>query len=744
MSKNWGYAGQVHLEQRRTWSMDRKTWGQGAVPQTKFAGGWAAERWQKSLPLCTLHFSLKSFAPNPEFHIQLFFCKQVSNCPLNTSLTVFFFTLVACQHLATIKAAGCGLEGHMPDLSRLSIVTVDRTAYTSWRASLDETLQTLDISNNRISKVQSFPSDVQSVTLANNPAIAFSPGLLERSLNKGIALDLQGVSLVNPGEAEQLVKTRKLIMTEVVTSFDKSRGYECKSITHSSLVITPAMFLPDTLCVCAAGWTGAGIKCNKCPADTYRASNTSASKCSRCPANSHAEPASVSITGCRCVLGEMYQEGDEWRCGCPQGQAHLGNTCVNCDPLKLSCIHTGSEAHSAPPLEGFARVAPNETQAFKCFGSRCTSTNADRDHLGCVKGYKSTLCSDCIPHYHRDGTKCKPCPKNAPTFPWLGVGVYLLVISIIVTLVTLVIWRNASSFDAVKTLAASQGLVLLQICQLWPIMSGLSTESEGSGMWEMPYIETLQLSFQSFKESLTLQCHYDGTVVRWIFAILSPVIPLLVILACLTLEIYDRGMGIGTALKALTLVYIGGASACSELFRCQTVDANGDELPAAFHFRKYLPNLGCETVPDVDAVAYGTAFCYGVVIPACLLYLYVKQQVQTQQVRTCLAAALFREKELNISWQKIEITDSKTETQRHLVASATAYVSVLFRGRVRMKISGSKLQICQSCQNMVNLKFVNLPPSFLRIIGIPIEVSCSETFCVCVSKLIFAVQVAMS
>ena len=156
-------------------------------------------------------------------------------------------------------------------------------------------------------------------------------------------------------------------------------------------------------------------------------------------------------------------------------------------------------------------------------------------------------------------------------------------------------------------------------------------------------------------------------------------------------------MGVGTALKALTLVYIGGASACSELFRCQTVDANGDKLPVEFHFRKYLPNLGCETVPDVDAVAYGTAFCYGVVIPACLLYLYVKQQVQTQQVRTCFAAALIGEKELNISWQKIEYTDSKKGTQRHLVASATAYVSVLFRGRVRMKISGSKLQICQSC-----------------------------------------------
>ena len=380
----------------------------------------------------------------------------------------------------------------------------------------------------------------------------------------------------------------------------------------------------------------------------------------------------------------------------PQGQAHLGNTCVNCGPLKLACIHKGSEAHSAPPVEGFARIAPNSTQAFKCFGSRCASTNADRDHLGCVKGYKSTLCSDCAPHYHRDGAKCKPCPKNAPAFPWVEFGVFLLVINIIVTLV---IWRHpsqterhVSSFDVVKTLAVSQGSVLLQICQLWPIMSGLSTiEIEGSGMWEMPYIQALQLSFQSFKESLTLQCYYDGTVVRWIFAILSPIIPLLVILACLTLEIYERGMGIGIAFKALTLVYIGGASACSELFRCQTVDANGDELPVEFHFRKYLPNVGCETILDVDAVAYGTAFCYGVVIPTCLLYLYVKQQVQIQQVRACFAAALFREKELNISWQKVEIADSKTETQRHLVASATAYVSVLFRGRVRMKISGSKL-----------------------------------------------------
>ena len=407
----------------------------------------------------------------------------------------------------------------------------------------------------------------------------------------------------------------------------------------------------------------------------------------------------------------MYQQGDEWRCSFPQG---------------------------------FARVAPNSMQAFKCFGSGCTSANADRDHLGCVKGYKGTLCSDCMPHYHRDGAKCKPCPKNAPTFPWLGVGVFLLIISIIVTLVTLVISRrpsqtdprNASSFDAVKTLAASQGSVLLQICQLWPIMSGLSTiQSEGSGMWEMPYVEALQLSFQSFKESLTLQCYYDGTIVRWIFALVSPIIPLLVILACLTLESYDRGMGIGTALKALTLVYIGGASACSELFRCQTVDANGDKLPVEFHFRKYLPNLGCETVPDVDAVAYGTAFCYGVLIPTCLLYLYVKQQVQTQQVRTCFAAALFSEKEINISWQKIvEYTDSKKETQRHLVASATAYVSVLFRGRVRMKISGSKL----------NGSMLSKTRKICQLFAFLSHTSWRESLCVCVSKLSFAVQVGMS
>ena len=304
--------------------------------------------------------------------------------------------------------------------------------------------------------------------------------------------------------------------------------------------------------------------------------------------------------------------------------------------------------------------------------------------------------------------------------------------------------RNASSFDAVKTLAASQGSVLLQICQLWPIMSGLSTiESEGSGMWEMPYIQTLQLSFQSFKESLRLQCYYDGTIVRWIFAMLSPILPLLIILACLTLEIYDRGMGIGTALKALTLVYIGGASASSELFRCQTVDANGEELPVAYHFRKYLPNLGCETVPDVDAVAYGTAFCYGFVIPTCLLYLYAKQQVQTQQVRTCFAAVLFREKELNISWQKIGYADSKKETQRHLVASATAYVSVLLRGRVRMKISGSK--IANGSKLSKTRKFVNVPPCLLRSLGISIEVSCSEAFlCLCFQVEKTAVQVGMS
>ena len=47
-------------------------------------------------------------------------------------------------------------------------------------------------------------------------------------------------------------------------------------------------------------------------------------------------------------------------------------------------------------------------------------------------------------------------------------------------------------------------------------------------------------------------------------------------------------------------------------------------------FRKLLPHLRCHhdpLGPYVDATGMATAFCYGVVVPGCLIYLYVRQHV---------------------------------------------------------------------------------------------------------------------
>ncbi len=192
----------------------------------------------------------------------------------------------------------------------------------------------------------------------------------------------------------------------------------------------------------------------------------------------------------------------------------------------------------------------------------------------------------------------------------------------------------------------------------------------------------------------------DGNAVRWAFAMWAPVIPLLLLLSCLSLEAFQHGSGLAVALKVLTVLYIGGASSCADLLSCQTVDGAGKVLPDDFHFRKLLPNLRCQDADAnhaVDAVAYVTAMCYGVVIPACLVALFAKQQIVTQRARTAFASITYTKGELQLSPQNLmdfsKEAAAKEPNTRHLVASAAACISVLLRGRVRIQMSGGWLEL---------------------------------------------------
>ena len=660
--------------------------------------------------------------------------EQVNNIPINSLAERFLTMMSACPTLTTIKASNCSLKGTVPNLGKVS-AKVDGNMRTSWISALSQSLQILDLGANHISEVSSLPMKIQSVSFAKmNTGVHFQKGILRDASSKKILLDLSGVQLMNSSEAADMLQREELRSTSQFTMIDKANGFQCKDLEGSSLRVTPHLFLPNQLCQCLVGWIGTGAACQKCPKDTFRDETvpSTAGACSPCPLDSTSKEASGTLKDCQCWSGHLFQMGDEWRCGCPPDHAFVEDACEKCELLHLDCLQSGLQASTAPAKEGYARLAPKEPRVFKCYPplERCDATGSGvRDEVGCNKGYSGILCSECVATYRKDGDRCKECPKNLNSwrFIWVGlVGLILVVLGLGVAF-----RRGAevqhvappSAIEAAKDLAMAQAPILLQSCQLWPVLAHLARSvktdtTEPSEAWWMKYIEVLQFSAETFKGCLNLQCHHDGRTVRFMFALLAPVLPLLVMMACIFMEKFQKGAGLRTALKLLTLTYIGGAAACSNLLACQRFDADGLELPESFIFRKHLPSIKCSggdasTRFYVDTVAYAAGLFYAIVIPVFLAYLFAKTQFTLRPARTNVAVASDRH-ELKVSMNKvIDSSDLERDAaERRLVASTMAYMAVVVRGRIR-------IQLLRAWFRHVRLYlFANLVPTFRSICSI--------------------------
>jgi len=190
------------------------------------------------------------------------------------------------------------------------------------------------------------------------------------------------------------------------------------------------------------------------------------------------------------------------------------------------------------------------------------------------------------------------------------------------------------------------------------------------------------------------------------FAVLGPVLPLLVMMVCIFMEQFQKGAGLRTSLKILTLTYIGGAAACSNLLPCQNFDANGIELPESFIFRKHLPSIKCIGGDAsmrfyVDTVAYAAGLFYAIVIPGFLAYLFAKTQFILRPARTSVALASDRH-ELKVTMNKIiDSSDLETDAaERRLVASTMAYIAVVVRGRVRIQLLRAWFRHVRDCSGV--------------------------------------------
>ena len=59
----------------------------------------------------------------------------------------------------------------------------------------------------------------------------------------------------------------------------------------------------------------------------------------------------------------------------------------------------------------------------------------------------------------------------------------------------------------------------------------------------MSYVEALQFTASELQDVFALQCIFDGALVRLASAIATPVVPLILLLACCIVEIFSEGTG---------------------------------------------------------------------------------------------------------------------------------------------------------------------------------------------------------
>ncbi|CAE7475955.1 inlA [Symbiodinium natans] len=540
-------------------------------------------------------------------------CTDLARGPANSHVGRLLVPLRNCKFLTEIKAVNAGLYGEIPKVQNGEIHLQNLTfKYAA-------PLQLLDLSSNNITELWGVPvlPRIGRLQLRRNHVLKMRPGLLTEVVNSNIIIDLSETQLANKEEAAQLLARGALTSTAEPALRDEDLGFACKDII-GAVRVTPSKFLPDELCECLPGWHGRGARCQKCPPNTYN-EEMGRRECSKCPDSSAAPEGSAKEADCQCAFGHLHHG----KCECDQHEALQNATCTVCSKLHLNCSDKGSIASTAVPQLGYARLEALAEEARKCLppaeGERCPGSQR------CGAGYTGTLCSSCNDRFWARRGRCEPCAETSTTWIWsLGLlGVATLILG------AFLVYRKMHEVQA-KSLAlrliALQGPVLLQTAQLWGVLSRLGRAPSTQRQVEIPYLEGLQLTATQLQNSLNLQCNFHADTIRTLSALTSPLVPLVLLACCAALEPFQAGLGVSLAervsmaLKTLTFLFIGGASATAQLLSCQSTDGDGESL-GDFAFRKSFQKLRCNDSSGlgVDVVGYSAAAAYGILIPLFLV-----------------------------------------------------------------------------------------------------------------------------
>ncbi|CAE7206176.1 unnamed protein product [Symbiodinium sp. CCMP2456] len=577
---------------------------------------------------------------------------NVSGCPLNGTVAELLVPLAATP-LKSLAAARSGLRGELPS--------------DSWGTRLETSLQDLDLAGNQLSAIPRLGASVERLHLSNNEGpVKLGHGVLSQVVLNHTEVHLENTSLQNP----EVVQEEARGLKEKLPLQDSRRtlhpeGYACAHFGLPELHVTPELFLPEFMCKCQPGHFGKGAACQACPADSF-ADDEDQPECEACPANSTSANGSAALTACDCSYGKPRGEKGNRSCQCGAHMAQLGGLCAPCSKLHIHCPEHGSKAEHAPVEQGYARIS-GSPQVFRCLeAERCTRFTDS----GCTAGYSGPLCVECAPNYHsfNFGKQCDECQslrqQSVVLVFVVSLGTLALMGAFLAAgcLLRSYIPKPGLGMECAAQLLVSQGAVLLQLAQLWALLARLTSAREAQEVLQevvaynvtddvpaseelntdrdplLSYIEILQFTGSELQSFLDFQCRYDGATVRGIFALATPLLPLLVLVACACLELRNRGMGIQLALRALTVLFVGGASGAVKLLGCQRTDGEGTWIPDDLAFRPLFPWLRCskETAAAawVDRIGWSTAAVYGGAVPCFLAFLFFRQHRTMRQCKT--------------------------------------------------------------------------------------------------------------
>ncbi|CAJ1439845.1 unnamed protein product [Effrenium voratum] len=409
---------------------------------------------------------------------------------------------------------------------------------------------------------------------------------------------------------------------------------------------------------------------------------------------------------------------------CPGGEFQLQQGaaagCTPC-PAIWKCANKKLEMPKGwmAPIDPETRLAElnwtREGRAIQCLSDvACSGGQLPPDPAKpmCSEGRTGVLCAACtIGHYATKGA-CEKCQASQEDKLHLwgmaaavaAVGLGLAGVAWLSRGAVTEYWRQADvKWHVLKELAARQAVVLLQVAQLYGVLAALAPDpSTGEGasresFWERTYVDALQLNLAQAQDAFRLQCLWDGDKVRLASALASPMAPLVMLLACGLLEIFQPSVGAGATFKILTIFFIGGARESAALLRCQLVDKGGVPL-GEFAFLQKLPFLLCSgtegPIKWVYAVGYGTGAVYVGVIPVALLCLYMRQHSVLRPSKTITAHAKRAKKSWITKLLSLRALEEHTEVNdEHLLAAAVAHMAVTFQGKVWLQLQDGQAEM---------------------------------------------------